>query len=124
MATLTLAAIWINLYGTGVAVSGVSPRDREEVYSTVGETRTYAGGRRRSITSGGEKATFKFGLRLISRTDINTLRSWAGQLVQVRDHKGRRFFGVFYDVTVSEYVSESVFDIMTTLNVLTQDEGI
>jgi hypothetical protein len=124
MATLNLTKVFVNLVSTGAAVSGVSARDRAEDYTIPGETRTYAGGRRRAITQAGELGTYKFQLMLISRASVDTLRSWQGQTVQVRDNKGRRFFGVFYGVSVVEIVSRSTWHVSIELSVVTQTEGV
>jgi hypothetical protein len=124
MATLTLTAVWINLLSSGAAVTAQSAPDRTEVYAVAGETRTYAGGRRRAVTSAGELGTYAFTLLLLARADVETLRSWQGLPVQVRDHKGRRFFGTFYGVNIAEYIDRSRWEVSITLSVVTAAEGV
>lgn len=123
MATLTLTKVFVNNVATGTAVSGWSARGRSEAYEAPGETRTYAGGRRRAIVGAGEAGSYSFQLRRISRTDVETLRGWVGQTVQVRDTKGRRFFGVYFAVDVIEYM-DSKWDVAIKLSVVTWPEGV
>lgn len=124
MATLVLNRVWVNLVATGQGVSGMSARDRSEDYAVPLEVRTYAGGRRRSIRSAGTMGGYKVQLLLIPRATVDTLVSWEGQLVQVRDHKGRRFFGVYPSVEVVEIVSRSTWHAGFELTVVTAAEGV
>jgi hypothetical protein len=41
----------------------------------------------------------------VARANIETLRTWAGELVEVRDSKSRQFYGVFYAVAPIEVYS-------------------
>jgi hypothetical protein len=122
MATLVLNRVWVNLMSSGQGVSGVSARG--EAYQVPTEVRTYAGGRRRAITMVGEVGSYKVQLLLISRATVDTLRAWQGQLVQVRDNKGRRFFGVYPSVEVVEIVSRSTWHASFELTVVTTTEGV
>jgi hypothetical protein len=125
MATLTLTAVWVNLVATGQAVSGVSGRGRAESYEYPGEVRTYAGGRRRSITSAGELGSYGVSLFNVPRSTVETLRTWAGQTVQVRDNTGRRFVGVFFKVDVADPPPGlSLWDCSFALNVVTYAEAV
>jgi hypothetical protein len=124
MATLQLTALWVNLMGTGQAVSGQSAPGRTETYTVPGEFRTYSGGRRRSITAAGEAGKYTFTLRTVSRTTVETLRGWAGQTVQVRDNKGRRFFGTYYSIDVVEYRADALWDVGISLATVSADEGV
>jgi hypothetical protein len=124
IATLTLRKTFVNLVATGAAVSGQTGRDRPEDYEIPLEVRMYAGGRRRSITSAGEAGTYSFVLLLIPRTSVELLRSWQGQLVLVRDHKGRRFYGVYGKIGVTEIVSRATWNVAITLSTVTVDDGV
>ena len=124
MPTLTLTKTFVNLVSTGAAVSGQTSRGRGETYQLPGEVRTYAGGRRRAITGVGEAGTYTFTLLLVSRTSADTLRGWKGQLVQVRDHRGRKFYGVYFETPTAEYVDRSLWNVSITLSIVTYDEGV
>jgi hypothetical protein len=124
MATVTFNKIFVNLVATGQAVSGYSARGRTEKYVQGGEVRTYANGRRRSIATEEDVGTYGFQLLLVPRTTVDTLTSWRGLLVQVRDHKGRLFYGVYRDATVEEIVSRAAWNVATTLTVVTFDPSV
>lgn len=124
MATLALTKTFVNLVATGEAVSAQTGRPRSEQYEMTGQVRTYAGGRRRSITSVGEVGKYAFRMVLVPRTSVDLLRDWAGQLVQVRDHVGRKFVGVYYGISIDELVAESTWNIAIDLTVVTADEGV
>jgi hypothetical protein len=124
MATIDLNRVWVNLVTTGQGVSGLSARARSEDYQVPVDIRTYAGGRRRAVTSAGELGKYAFQLMLVSRTTVSTLRTWQGQLVQVRDHKGRQFFGVYSAMTVEEVVSRSTWNVAIQLTVVTTTAGV
>jgi hypothetical protein len=102
MATLTLDRTWITLHSTGVSISGYSGRDREWSQSTNTEVRTYAGGRQRAVTSEGVSGSYTFTLRFVSEADVNTLISWMGQTVLIRDNWGRKFYGVVSEIPPRE----------------------
>lgn len=124
MATLSLTKTYVNLVSTGAAVSGQSGRGRGEEYAADGEVTTFAGGRRRSITAVGVATKYTFRLLFLPRASVDLLQAWQGQLVQVRDHKGRRFFGVYHQVAVDEIVSRSTWHVAIGLIAVTSDEGV
>lgn len=66
--------------------------------STVGEVRQYASGRLRAVVRAGSPGQVTVGLRTTDRSLVATLRSWAGQIVCLRDELGRRDFVVYFDV--------------------------
>lgn len=124
MATLTLNRVWINLVPTGESVSAVSA-DRTRGYESKGEVRTYGGGRQRAITAEGLTATFSFTLRLVSWAQIQTLVSWIGRTVLVRDSRGTSYTAMFTAVTPLEIPrNPTKFDVQLTVRQVTADEGV
>ncbi|MEU4367559.1 hypothetical protein [Micromonospora chersina] len=101
MTMLILDRVWINRLDTGEAVAAKS-WDRSPTYDMDGEVRTYAGGRQRSITTEGERGAFSFTLRKLPLATVEVLRSWKGIAVQVRDHRGQSWVGVYFQVTPKE----------------------
>jgi hypothetical protein len=99
---LTLTQTFINLVSTGAFVSGGAQPGRSETYKYGGHVDTYASGRQRAITAEGEIGTFGFQLRYISRSTVDTLRSWANSLVQVRTGRGGKFYGVYFETGIDE----------------------
>ncbi len=126
MATLTLPKTFINLVSSGAAVSAYSGDDRADDFEVPGESRMYAGGRRRSIVGAGTIATYPFTLQLVPDADVATLRAWAGQLVQVRDNLGRRVFGVYRKVPATWLGKGSpvLWTVALAVDVLTFDEAV
>lgn len=129
MAALTLDRVWVNRLDSGEAVSAGS-WDRSQNYEKPGEVRNYAGGRQRAISTPGERGTFAFTLRKVPLPAVNTLRAWKGLPVQVRDHRGQRWFGVFFSVGVMEPlvppgpVTGYWYDVALTLRTITAVEGV
>ena len=120
MATLTLTAAWVNLVSTGAAVSGRTLDGRTVTYAHDGEVRTYAGGRQRAITREGEHGTYVMTLRLLARADVDTLRSWVGQVVQIRDNQGRLLVGTYFTTGEVEHKgSPGFFDVPLTVLAVT-----
>jgi hypothetical protein len=123
MATLQLTQLWINLWATGAAITGQTWISPEEDFARPGQRRLYAGGRTRAITQAGDLGTFKFRLALVDRATVDTLRTWAGQTVQVRDHRGRRFVGTYFAVAVTARRGSLLWNAEITLEELTVAEG-
>lgn len=122
ISTLTLTKVWVNRVDTGEALSAPSS-GRSRAHSLAGEVRSYAGGRQRSIVVEGERGTFAFTLLRLTLDQVETLRSWTGVTVQVRDHRGQRFFGVYYDVGITEY-KDDYYSVSISLATVTTDEGV
>lgn len=124
MATLTLTKVWVNVLATGQAVSGFST-DRGEELDLQGGVRTYAGGRRRAYTTPGDIGTFDFTLRHMTKADVDTLKSWRGILVQVRDHRGQRFIGIYRKVKPVEVTAKiNLYDVVLQLETVTFVDGV
>lgn len=123
MASVTLTKLWINRLDTGEAVSAQSG-GRAVSYEDAGEVRTYAGGRQRSITQEGERGAFAFVLRDVPLATVDKLRTWKGLAVQVRDHRGQRWFGVFRTVTPAEHKDPNLYDVALTVQTITAAEGV
>lgn len=122
MAKLRLHQVWINLLSTGAAVHAYSS-DRGRETSIDGEVRKYAGGRLRAISSVGTRGSFVFKLRDVTNDDIERLKSWYGQPVCVRDHRGRRYFGVYFNVAETERTDTTLWDASITVQEITYTEG-
>lgn len=124
MAQLNLTKVFINLLASGAAVSAQSAPRRDREHDQVGEVRTFAGGRQRSITRVGERGVFSFVLVDVSLATVELLRTWVGQPVQVRDHRGQRFFGVYFAVSTVESKDPSLYSVPIALRTVTTVEGV
>lgn len=125
MATLDLNRVWVNRWDSGEVVSAQSAPGRARSSSQAGEVRTYAGGRQRSISVAGQRGAFEFTLRRLTLAEVELLESWMGVPVQVRDHRGQRFVGVFFEVPAVERRDElDRYDVALSLRTVTVSEGV
>lgn len=124
MALLALDKVWINRLDTGEAISAPSAPDRGQTFATQLEVRTYANGRRRSISARGEQGTLTFRLVPVSRDTKDLLRTWAGVAVQVRDNRGQKWYGVFAGVDVGEFLQVGMYTASITLQTTTVTEEV
>lgn len=125
MATLNLTKVWVNRLDTGEAVSAQSAPGRARSHSKAGEVRTYASGRQRAITKAGLRGAFDFTLVRVTLAEVLLLESWIGVPVQVRDHRGQRFTGVFFDVPAVEHKDDrDRYDVPLALRTITAAEGV
>lgn len=123
MARITLRKTWIHLIDTAVGLSFYTAQERSQSKSIQGEVRTYAGGRQRSVSTIGTRSQVGIQLRQVIQTDIDTLTSWFGQTVCVRDHRGRRWFGVFYALDITDRQKKTLHDVNITIYTVTYTEG-
>lgn len=124
MTSVALGKVWINRLDTGEAVSGYSAADRSQSFQMQLDVRTYASGRRRSVATRGEQGELSFRLQMVGQTTKDQLRTWAGSAVQVRDHRGQKWFGVFNGIDISEYMEPTIYTAGFTLQLTTVDEGV
>ena len=112
MAVIYLTKIWVNRMDTGEGVSGYTTPERTRSSAIAGDTRTYAGGRRRSVSSKGIMGEFGFQVEQLADKDVQKLEAWKGVTVQVRDHRGQRFVGTYYEVKILErpWTANGAFD--------------
>lgn len=126
MTILTLTKVWINRNDTGEGLSAYSdPASGNEQWANDGGVRLYASGRRRAYTIEGEGGEVPFTLVELTYDQVETLREWKGLNVQVRDHRGRKWFGVYLSVAVTpirNYVT--VYTAGFTLQTTTTVEGV
>jgi hypothetical protein len=123
MPTLDLTAVWINLMSDGSYVTAQSARARGQEHRMAGEVRTYAGGRQRALTVLGTQVGFTFVLVNLTTEQLDTLKLWIGEHVQVRDHRGQQFFGTYFGVNVGEDMDPELYFAEIELRVTTTEEA-
>ena len=89
-----------------------------------GEVRTYAGGRLRLVTTAGIARTATVTIVEASRDQINWLQSVTGQLVLIRDDRGRKIWGTFLNPKVTENQHNSYGDVTLIVNEITYSEAV
>lgn len=126
MTVLVLDKLWINRLDTGEAIAAIShPSDRSQQHSRQVTTREYASGRVRAISTGvAVRGDLTWRLVTVSQLTKDTLVSWCGIAVQVRDYRGQRFFGTFDRVDVAEYEQPGLYTAGFSLATITVVEGV
>lgn len=124
MTILVLDKLWLNRVDTGEAIAGWSGRDRSTGYGVDGAVRTYASGRRRAISTAGVQGEVSRTMAYLDLATTDRLVTWLGAQVLMRDHRGQRWYGVFFNVAVSEYMLPTLYAATITLQTTTTVEGV
>lgn len=93
--TVVFVGTWITNPMTNLSVVGYKV-DRPDDDSLNGSVRTYAGGRRRSITTPADTRQSTLTFKLVTASDLEVLRGWRGQMLLLRDFGGWRRWGTFF----------------------------
>lgn len=103
MTTVELCAIWLNL---AADPSDYMSFDRPATMAPTTDmdvsVRTLANGRRRVVRRAGVARSYALTLPYCNRAQIEWLEDHVGQTVCVRDDRGRKMFGVYSSVPVTE----------------------
>ncbi len=99
-AMLTIAGTWITDPTTGASMVGLKANRTETDKRNI-QVRSYAGGRRRIISTPQRVRSTPMTLRLVSDADLEVLRGWVGRLLLLRDGQGWRRWGTFDGIQVS-----------------------
>lgn len=121
---LVLNKLWLNRMDSGESLSGASGPDRPTGYGIDGGVRTYASGRRRAISVAGLRGDVTRSMVALDFATKERLITWLGLHVQMRDHRGNRWYGVFFGVEVSEYKRTDLYSAAITLQTTTTVEGV
>jgi hypothetical protein len=124
MTSVVLNKLWLNRMDTGEAISGATDRDRTQGFSIDLAVRTYANGRRRAISTAGLIGELPFRLLAIDLATKENLTTWLGIQVQARDHRGQKWFGVFGNLAVTEYMLPTLYAAAFTIQTTTTVEGV
>ena len=95
-----------------------------EVPSVQGSVRQRAGGNFQAVTRTGRGTTLAVDISLANRTQIDTLRSWTGQRVMIRDPRGRKHWGLFFSADIPEIPAVDRADVRLTLSAVTHSEAV
>ena len=124
MPTLTLDRTFVNLVSTGDYVAAYTGRGRSRSYRQDGGVEGFAGGRQRSISVEGLAGSQTFMLRDVTDDDIETLKDWVGETVLVRDNRGRRMFGAYFNVEYADRMTPGLYDVTLVVNEVSYEEGL
>lgn len=126
MATVTLTALWLNL-ATNTADYQAFQNPVALVVKTTkdGSVRKLANGRLRAVLGTAKPRVFETQLELCTRTQIDWLEAHVGDLVCVRDDRGRKVYGTYFEVPVTENVFRSDYgDVALVITETTHSEAV
>ena len=123
--SVTLATVWINLAANASNYQTfplMSLLDVETVQP--GSVRDYAGGRFRLVTIAGVARKATITLPECPRDQINWLQSNVGNVVLVRDDRGRKIWGAYLNPKVNENQHNGNGDVMLVIDEITYSEVV
>lgn len=91
-----------------------------------GEVRRYAGGRLRFIRRPGDKDNLTVSLTMVPQATVTAIKNWSGKLLMFRDPKGRKLFGQYSTVNMSEEPGprELVRNVTFSFEEITESEEV
>lgn len=123
MVAIALGMTYVNLVSTGQLVKAYTGKGRSHVFGQEGAVEKFAGGRFRSITVEGLAGQQTFKLRDVTYADLETLITWIGETVLIRDNRGRRMFGTYFDVPYVDGNDANYYDVTLNVTQVTYNEG-
>lgn len=122
MASVTLTDVWLHDAGDLSSYVKLSAESIEEVAGAQAPIRRYAGGRFRMVTYPGVQKSYSITFGLLTRSEANSVRSWSGRLLLMRDPLGRATFGRYQDPRISEIPitsTDTVYAVSVTFDEVT-----
>lgn len=102
-ASVSLVTVWLNLASEpSISQSFPSMSKLEVNTKRPGEARLNANGRTRLIRKPAKARTFALSLPICTRAQIDWLELYAGELVLVRDDRGRKVWCTYFDAPIDE----------------------
>lgn len=123
MVTVSLKTVWLNLaadpsdYVSLPTMSALSVNTEQP-----GEVRRMANGRLRLVKRAGQARSASVDIEGATRTEVEWLEDHVGDLVCVRDDRGRKFFGVYMSVDADEIRANDYAGVSLALVEVTHSE--
>lgn len=125
MASVALETVLLAAHGDLSAQVELDVESLTERDGVDGDVRSYANGRRRSVTTAARKRTVPIRFDIVAdRALLEMVRSWQGRLILLRDPRGRKVWGVFYDLEIDENVAVDVASVSLTVTEVSHDEAV
>lgn len=124
MASLTLTRLWIHSAADLSDYLVLPWVQSSEDVTVQGQVRTYANGRRRSVSRPGAATRLPYTLPYVSPAQLEDLRGRVGVLQMVRDSRGRLHWGQFWSLQVSERPTSTFKTVSFVLEVVTFSEAV
>lgn len=123
MASVVLDRAYLNLADTpSSSISGFTS-GRAETLTVPGDVRRMANGRLRVVSRVGSATSLTVTFRALTPEQTQTLREWVGRTVLFRDVLGRKMYGVYFSVDVTDYADRSGHDAQLVLSEVTFSEA-
>lgn len=125
MATVTLGTVWLNLV-SDPSVSLTLPTMASLSIATGqdGEVRRLANGRLRLVKRAGQARSASVDIEGATRTEVEWLEDHVGDLLCVRDDRGRKFFGAYMGVEADEVRANDYANVSLVLTEVTHSEAV
>lgn len=125
MATVTLSTVWLNLASDPtVYLSLPTMASLTIATGQDGEVRRLANGRLRLVKRAGQARSASVDIEGATRTEVDWLEDHVGDLVCVRDDRGRKFFGVYMGVDADEIRGNDYANVSLALTEVTHSEVV
>lgn len=125
MASIALSTVW--LQSVADFTDSVSLTTMSKLTSApqgAGVVRRYGSGRFRAVTQAGIGQQFSITALACSRAQIVWLEGHIGETLLVRDDRGRKFYGVYFNPSSDEHPYDDEGDVALTINEVTYTEAV
>lgn len=125
MASVALRTLWLNDAADLTDALSLPGMSSLSVASQApGAVRRMANGRLRSVSRAGQARTVDATFDACTRAEIAWLDAHVGRIVLIRDDRGRKLFGIYYEVPVDEHQYDDQGDVNLTLTEVTFSEAV
>lgn len=124
MASVALRDLWLHNANDLSDSITLWLADESALVYVLGEVRRYANGRRRTVTRVGQSESVRVTVHISDRTQYDQLKDWCGSLLMLRDKRGRKLWGSYFDLDVTELVPSTFLAVAFTFEAATYDEAV
>lgn len=125
MAAVVLETVWLNLAADpSVRMSFPMMSELNVATTQPGEVRTMANGRQRLVRVAGLSRAVSLTLAYCTPAQVAWLELHVGELMCVRDDRGRKLFAAYLQVPVDEHQSGGHSDVSLSLSEITHSEAV
>jgi hypothetical protein len=124
MASIVLERTWLADANDPADSVALFTTGRTDMREQGGEVRTYANGRQRLVTTAGRRQTLAVTFRLVDAATLAKLDSWAGRVLLLRDPWGRKMYGTYLGLSVTDYAARAGHDVQLTFQQVSFSEAV
>ena len=124
MAAVGLVPAVLSLADDPSQALAVLTADRSETVSAQGSVRRMANGRLRVVQQAGKATSISVKLPSVTAAQVAVLRDWTGRLVLYRDKWGRKVYGAWFELQVTDYPEPDRYDVSLSLSEASYSEAV